>query len=569
MIFMVKHLTRNLLFGILIVAFLIRFWGAGNYDLFGDEAVDAFRGIGYIDFLGTSFQTQPIDWYQDSALPRWTKLSFHDFPPLAMIIQNIFFRIFEDSILTARLPAIFLGTLSVFFIYLIIKKFFNEKMALLAALLMAINSVMIWISRTSLLEPILIFFILFSIYAFFKFMENKRYWWFFGISLGLVALTKYTGAFLVPVYLIYLAYRSYWIDNSNRSNWLYFFAALGIALLLFSPVVVYNIFLYNATGHFDLQIAFLLGQETPEWTALIGKAQAPFSEILINLLGAKSDESGTFFSVISYKMIILLAALGGLIYAIFRFQKPENKSERGGILFFFLYLIFYLMLLIAIGSAHRFLSVLGPAILFFSTLAVCQLWELKPLNILANYSLKGFVILFLFWEIFHSINAIFFQMPDYGMARLDRYFDEEFRGRKSAVIPSSDNPHLNEVIQRFAQKNRDFKGERIKSVIVFNDNVTLPTLSWVFYRRFFYQSTPALFIENFYKALEVEGKDYFKDFDIFFVQSTRYTLLNKMKLNKTIGQEFETQLIEAGLSPEKIIYGQNNLPMFKIYKFRL
>ena len=76
--------SRNLLLAIIVLAFIFRIWGIGDRDFFGDEGADAFRGVGYVDYLGTSFQTQPIDWYKSQALPWWTNLSFHDFPPLAM-----------------------------------------------------------------------------------------------------------------------------------------------------------------------------------------------------------------------------------------------------------------------------------------------------------------------------------------------------------------------------------------------------------------------------------------------------------------------------------------------------
>src|SRR3989344_2538498 len=243
-----KYLTnKNLLFGILLLAFLLRFWGAGSRDLSGDEGVDAFRGAGYVDYLGTSFQTQPIDWYKDTALPWWTKLSFHDFPPMAMVIQHAFFSVFGDSILVARLPAIVLGALSVLLIYLIARKFIGEKIALLAAFLFSINSVMVWIFRTSILEPILLFFILLNIYCFFRFLDSRRHWWFFGGTLGLVALTKYTGIFLLPAYGAYLLI---FHKDFFKKREIYF--ALGLALILFSPVLVYNFYLYQATSHFDL-----------------------------------------------------------------------------------------------------------------------------------------------------------------------------------------------------------------------------------------------------------------------------------------------------------------------------
>ncbi|MDO8429912.1 MAG: glycosyltransferase family 39 protein, partial [bacterium] len=302
-----KYLTpRNLLLGILVLAFLIRFWGAGNRDFFGDEGVDAFRGVGYVDYLGTSFQTQPIDWYKGQVLPWWAKLSFHDFPPMAMAIQHAFFVVFGDSLLIARLPAIVLGTLSALLIYLIVKRFFKEKMALLAAFLFSINSVMVWIFRTSILEPTLLFFILLNIYYFFRFSEDKSYWRFFGGTLGLVALTKYTGIFLLPAYGIYLLI--FHRDFFKRRE---LYLALGLALILFSPVLIYNFYLYQATGHFDLQIAYLLGQETPEWTGLVGKVQAPFSEIWENLTTGAYEPDGTFSSVVSYQIPFLFSSVMG------------------------------------------------------------------------------------------------------------------------------------------------------------------------------------------------------------------------------------------------------------------
>src|SRR3989344_1460103 len=134
-----RYLTaKKLLFCILVLAFLLRFWNVWNLDIVGDEAADAFRSVGYIDYLGTNFQTQPIDWYKTGPLPWWTSLSFHDFPPMAMIVQNIFFTIFGDSLSVARLPAAVLGTISVFLIYLIIKRLFlSDSLALFSAFLFA------------------------------------------------------------------------------------------------------------------------------------------------------------------------------------------------------------------------------------------------------------------------------------------------------------------------------------------------------------------------------------------------------------------------------------------------
>src|SRR3989344_619393 len=611
--------TKNLLLAILTIAFFLRFWNVWNQDLFGDEAADAFRAIGYVDYLGTSFQTQPIDWYnpvtrsgtatsyplpieqqcaqekdiltkifdfitrrceersarfgagyKNQPLPWWTKLSFHDFPPLGMLIMNFFFQLFGDSLLVARLPAIIAGVLSVYLLYLIVKKLFkDENLALFSALFFAINGALVWVFRISILEPILLFFILLNIYFFLQFLENKRKWRLFGITLGLVALTKYTGVFLVPVYFSYLILGS--ISGFRESkgfpksiilkDWR-IYAALGLALLMFSPVIAYNFYLYQATGHFDLQLAYLFGQETPEWTGLSGKIQAPFSQFWKNLAFQPTDTATGFVLPAGYYGIsAMIFVLAGLIYSYFIFRK--NRSS--GILFFWLYAFFVTLLLIKIGSAHRFLTLYGPAFSVFAGLFLVFLWDFWK-ETKWNYWSKTLVLSFVILEIFHSVNTNFIKFPDYGMAKLDRYFEQEFAGAKSAVIPESDNPHLNKVINKFALK-KSRVGDRKFWLIVYNDNVALPTLEWIFYRRFFYQNIPALFVENFIKTSNEQGLNYFDGFQIYFVQSAENAVLNPFKQDKTAALEMENFLLRKGLQPAKIIYGKSGLPMFKAYKF--
>ncbi len=534
-----------ILLAILVLAFVLRFWGVWNQDILGDEAADAFRSVGYLDYLGTSFQTQPIDWYKDAPLPFWTKFSFHDFPPLAILIQHAFFSIFGDSILVARLPAIVFGVGAVFLIYLITKLFFSEALALLAALLFAVNGMMVWIFRTSLIEPILLFFILLNIYSFFKFLESKRYWWAFGGTLGLIALTKYTGVFIAPVYIFYLLL---W-NRRPFKNWR-LYVAFALALLLFSPVIIYNFYLYKTTGHFDLQIAYFLGQNTPEWTGLLGKIQSPFSEIWKSLTAA-------------YGIPGLVVVIAGLLYSIFLFIRNIFRDK---IVFVWLYLLFSTLLFVKIGVASRFLSLYGPAFIILAALAVKFLWNFKIKNKF-NYVFRILAIILIILELIFAVDKNFLKIPDYGVTKLDQYFTQEFKNKESAVVPGTYNIHLTEIVHKFAQKKSDNPEDLL--MIVYNDNIALPTIQWVFYRRLFYHSTPTFYVENFVKALQKGGADSFRGFNAYFVQSTENTLLNPFKTEKTAGLEFEKRLKDQGVEPVKIIYGQNNLPMFRVYKFSL
>lgn len=535
----------------------MRFWGIGATDILGDESADAFRSVGYLDYLGTSFQTQPVDWFKGQALPRWTSLSFHDDPPLFFLIQHAFFRILGDSLLIARLPAIFAGTFSTWLIYLISRKILSVRKSvkssdlvylenirfipLLAAGIFAIEPATVGIFRTSLIEPMLVFFMLLNLHCFLLFLENRRQWLMFGLTLGLVALTKYTGIFLLPAYLAYL----FMNDRSIFRSW-HIWASLFVAILLFSPVLIYNFYLYRAVGHFDLQFAYLFGQNTPEWTGLVGKEMAPFSEILINLQK-------------SYGWSLLILALFGAWNSIKRY-----KSGERGIALFWLYFAFLGLLLVKIGSASRFLAMFSPVIAFWAAVGIWEIWNLSASKH-AGYFLKFFIILFLIFEFYVSVNRNIIDFPSYGIAGLDNYLIEEFKGVESAVIPESDNNHLNDLIVSFAKEKTD--KPRSKILIIYNDNISLPTLEWIFYRRFFYHSIPTMFVENFQKILASSGPDYFSGFTIYFVQSTENTILNPFKAEKTAGSEFEKMLRNNGVKVAKSITGTGGREMFRIYKF--
>lgn len=552
---------KYILLGILAVAFLIRWWGMNTTDMLGDEAADAFRSIGYVDYLGTSFQTQPIDWYKDSPeLPAWTSLSFHDDPPLFFAIQHAFFFVLGDSMRVARLPAILGGTFAAWLIYEITKKilaikkrghsllFFSlnhiESIALLAAGIFAIEPATVGIFRTSLIEPVLIFFILLNLFYFLKFLENRSHWLMFGLTLGAVALTKYTGVFLLPVYLVYLLIYERQIFREWR-----IYASLLAALLLFSPVIAYNWQMYRSVGHFDLQFAYLLKQVTPEWTGLIGKDQAPFSDILKNLNT-------------SYGLPMLLIALLGLGFSVSWRHKYGLKATA----VMMLYLIFLGLLFVKIGSAQRFLQMLSPVMAFFGAVGLWGAWNFFGESRL-KFIARVIVIAFFIFEIFISINTNIIKFPSYGIAGLDNYLTQEMGDIESGVIPEADNRHLNKLTQDFAAKKTD--KPRALVMIVYNDNVALPTLEWIFYRRFFYHSIPALFIENFQKVLLSSGPETFKGFTVYFVQSTENTILNPFKADKTIGAEFEKWLQDKGLGVSKSITGTGGKEMFRVYKFSL
>jgi len=195
--------TKHILFAIFLAASLLRLWSLGSADLIDDESYYTFRSIGYVDDVGVNEQTTPLYWF--NPLPGWAHLSFHDHPPLVFLIQHFFLSLFGMSVFVARLPFVLAGLGSVFLIYLITKRLFDQKTGLIAAALMAATPLAVWISRVALMEGIVIAFMLLAWYLFLRALEDPRYWFGWGIAVGLSFLAKYTAFPLLFIFILYLA----------------------------------------------------------------------------------------------------------------------------------------------------------------------------------------------------------------------------------------------------------------------------------------------------------------------------------------------------------------------------
>src|SRR3989344_8863142 len=159
-----------ILIAIMVLGGALRLWNLGAAELTFDEGLYAFRSVGYLDYLESAAQPTPIQHFDKTLAPFWTRLSFHDHPPLFFLIQYIFFSMFGDSLLVARLPSALTGIASLLVVFLITKELFqkyttrilnipiSEWAALSAALLLSVNFAHILMSRLSMMEAVLFLF---------------------------------------------------------------------------------------------------------------------------------------------------------------------------------------------------------------------------------------------------------------------------------------------------------------------------------------------------------------------------------------------------------------------------
>lgn len=104
-----------------------------------------------------------------------------------------------------RLPAVFWGILGILGLFLLVRKIFNEKIALFSAFFLTISPWHIHYSRASFEVTMLLAFFIFATYFFIRGLEKK---WLFILSTLIFALTPYiysTAVIFMPLLLLILA----------------------------------------------------------------------------------------------------------------------------------------------------------------------------------------------------------------------------------------------------------------------------------------------------------------------------------------------------------------------------
>lgn len=581
---------------IILVATFLRLWHLPEADVSTDEAFYGLRSIGYIDFVMSESQKTPYDWYASGELPGWVKLSFHDHPPLTFIIRHIFFKLGGVNLWSLRLPFALAGIASVYLIYLIGRQLFKAResvqlldrrslfswlnrgqlVGLLAAGLLAINDYHVWISRIGLMESIVIFFILLTVYLFLKALEKPIYFIFTGLAFGLALLSKYTAFVLLPIVLLYLLILRRDVFGSK-----YLYVGALITLMLFSPVVFYNFKIYAARGHFDYQFSYLLGQEVPEWQFRqfnLGRPQAEsLNERLQGLLPA------IWHGVtLSFAMVTLLA----LFFIIYQLIKKSHNSNNYAYSLWFLIisLLFYLLLFVAIGPRERFISLIVP---FLVLLVSYFLIEILSKIQRRHLFLWFFALMFFcFYELLFAyqtaltpkqnigLEGVTFSRLKYdslswGYNELDSYLEQElFANSYPALQLLTSYTFLENLKYEALTKAKKHDKKPVPVLLIFDENIESAPRAWYIFRYFVYGAWPTFFTEDYIQELESKGSNFFHDQgfqQIYFIKTTPNTLLRQDE--KFISADkLEEKLIKRGIRPN-VILNERVGEAFRVYKF--
>ncbi len=334
---MTKLGTRWLL-AILTVASSLRLFRLARHDAANDEVFYGFRSIGLFDSLNAPDQPTPFDWFDP--LPWWAHLSFHDHPPLGFWIMHLCMRVLGPDLVGMRIASALAGIATVYLTYLVAKRLFGrEPVALLAAALLAVNSAHVWFSRIGMQESLVIFFLMLATWLFLKMLDDARYFYGAVAATGIAMLTKYTAIVLVPIFSIWCVWQ-----RRDLLRWPRVLAAGALLAAVVSPVVVYNLMLYQARHHFDFQISHLLGQQVAEWQVRPGREVGGPVDRLRDLPLHFAAAYGPIFTALT----VLALGLG------LRIRRQVDLR------FVALSLACLVALLLAIGPQLWFLAMLAP-----------------------------------------------------------------------------------------------------------------------------------------------------------------------------------------------------------------
>lgn len=202
-----------ILFFFLITA--LRFFFAGSLNLAPDESYYWF-------------------WSQHPAL------SYFDHPPMVGYLIKMSTSVFGNSEWAVRLPALLTGLGCSFLVYDLAKQIFKNRTAGILSVII-LNSLLIFSVGMVIITPDspLIFFWILTLYFYHRaiYRDKLMDWTLAGFSLGLGLLSKYTMILFLPGLIMFILLTPHF---RYRILSLRLWFSVGIALLIFTPVLVWN-----------------------------------------------------------------------------------------------------------------------------------------------------------------------------------------------------------------------------------------------------------------------------------------------------------------------------------------
>ncbi|MFH1587435.1 MAG: glycosyltransferase family 39 protein [Candidatus Diapherotrites archaeon] len=355
-----------------------------------------FSIILFLSFVARIYPLQEVHWWDETVYLQHAEIitglrtnNFDEFnlrPPLLPVLFGLGFLVWHHPFMASFIVAA-LGILGVFYIYLLGKKLYGEKLGLIAALFLGLAPFIARNSRTLMTDVPSLALLTMAIYYFFSYSEKNKnpIGLLSGALFGLAILMRFsTLPLLVLLFLIYWISKkknlfSFKESNFIITNWKSLFIGF-IAVLL--PYFIWS----------QISFGFFL---TP--------ILAAFSAI--------SDINEPLFFYISglptaYPLVLLIGLLAALFFLFFQYRKSEIRWVSFSLLsWVFLALLF---MSLSLHKEIRYLISMTsiPVILLSSYGFVLTYNAVRNKNLLLKLSLGLVFFLLLFFSFADSFSTL-------------------------------------------------------------------------------------------------------------------------------------------------------------------
>src|SRR3989344_4325550 len=193
-----KH--NILLLLIILLSFVLRFINLGSIPIGFNDDEAAFGYNAY-----SILKTGRDEWARLLPFPAFE--SFGDWKLTGYLYLTVVSQFFLGTKeFATRFPSALLGIGAIITTYLLARKLFDNKIALLSSFLLAINPWHIIASRNAFESDILIFFITLATYLFLRGKDNKKFYTFSVIVFALCFYIYRSAWLYVPIFLAVLIY---------------------------------------------------------------------------------------------------------------------------------------------------------------------------------------------------------------------------------------------------------------------------------------------------------------------------------------------------------------------------
>ena len=217
--------SKNFVIIVLILLFstVYRLWGITKQFEAWDETAVVRNGEIYLDNLRYG-RFDSKSWELNKEHPQFSKY-FYGATRIVSLKMPYFTKVLDQDYPLGRrytfqrIVSVFVGTISIFLVYLMAKRFFDKKDAILSALILAFTPYFIGHSRIATQENLIAMITLFATYLFFSAVDkgnllNKRFL-LVGLVAGLAISTKYNAFFFLVLFLLITILERKKLSNGN------------------------------------------------------------------------------------------------------------------------------------------------------------------------------------------------------------------------------------------------------------------------------------------------------------------------------------------------------------------